>query len=463
LKLKNAATETTGTLKKSLGFTSLFAVAIGAVTSQSSFVSLLNGTGQGGSAFLVALLLAFVLTLCYCFTFLELSLMMPRAGGMGTYTAVSAGHFISIGVVLGGYVAVVPFSGPAELLLLEKIVNLVYPGTFAHLGLALLLLFTVLNLLGIDIFSSVQNLVVYTLLVALLVIGITGVTGAKPSEMGISEIGRELTASGGTVLSLMVLALWSFAGLEFMCPFIEETKNPQKNLPRTMLLGAVMLLLVYGLLAIAALRNVSPESLASSETPHWLLVESVFGKSAGFVMVVFAITATSCVTNTVIAGIPRMMYGMARQGQLPAIFGRLHPRWKSPWYGIVAVFLLVCIPLVLLAGAKDFILLMLISAATFWLVAYIVAHINVIVLRKRYPGYARPFCTPIYPLPQVLGILGMGLAIWYNSPSEELSRQVYINSALMFTLISGYAFFWVRFKMKKGLLDAEPIDEALSE
>jgi amino acid transporter len=229
-----------------------------------------------------------------------------------------------------------------------------------------------------------------------------------------------------------------------------------------MLLGAAMLLLVYGLLAIAGLRNVSPDKLASSETPHWLLVESLFGKSAGFVMVVFAITATSCVTNTVIAGIPRMMYGMAKQGQLPSLFARLHPRWKSPWYGIFAVFILVSVPLVLLAGSKDFILLMLISAATFWLVAYIVAHINVMILRKRYPAFARPFRTPLYPLPQVLGIVGMGLAIWYNSPSEDISRQVYINSALIFTLISGYAFCWVRFNMKKGLLDPEPIDEALS-
>jgi amino acid transporter len=203
--------------------------------------------------------------------------------------------------------------------------------------------------------------------------------------------------------------------------------------------------------------------LAASEIPHWLLVESLFGKSAGFIMVVFGITATSCVTNTVIAGIPRMMYGMAQQGQLPGIFSYLHPRWKSPWSGILVVFLLVCVPLVLLAGAKDFILLMLISAATFWLVAYIIAHINVMILRKRYPGFARPFRTPFYPLPQLLGILGMALAIWYNSSSQEISQQVYINSALISALISGYAFFWVKFKMKKGLFDAEPIDKALSE
>lgn len=423
-------------------------------------MSLLNGTGLGGIAFLLALVFAFVLTLCYCFTFLELSLMMPKAGGMGTYTAVSIGHFISIGVVLGGYVAVVPFSGPAELLLLERIVHLVYPGTFTHLGLAVLVLFTAMNLLGIDIFSSVQNLVVYTLLVALLVIGITGISGVKAHEVSVSDIGKEMATSGGTALSLIVLALWSFAGLEYMCPFIEETKNPQKNLPRTMLLGAAILLLVYGLLAIAALRNVSPDSLAASEIPHWLLVESLFGKSAGFLMVVFAITATSCVTNTVIASIPRMMYGMARQGQLPAIFGRLHPRWNSPWPGIIFVFLLVCGPLVLLAEAKDIILLMLISAATYWLVAYMVAHVNVMILRKRYPDYPRPFSTPLYPLPQLLGILGMGFAIWKNSPSPDISRQVYLNSAIMFIVISAYAYFWVKHKMKKGIMETENIDKA---
>ena len=143
-----------GSLKRVLGFPSLFAVAIGSVAAQSSFVSLLNGTGSGGGAFFIALLIAFILTLCYSFSFLELSLMMPKAGGLGTFTAVAGGHFISIGVILGGYVAVVSFSGPAELKLLESIVGMVYPGSFSHLGLVLLILFTILNLLGINIFSS---------------------------------------------------------------------------------------------------------------------------------------------------------------------------------------------------------------------------------------------------------------------------------------------------------------------
>jgi hypothetical protein len=53
----------------------------------------------------------------------------------------------------------------------------------------------------------------------------------------------------------------------------------------------------------------------------------------------------------------------------------------------------------------------------------------------------------------------MGYAIWDNSPSAEMSKKVYLNSAIIFLIISAYAFFWVKYKMKKGILQTEPIDE----
>ena len=452
-----------GSLKKVLGFWSLLAAGIGSVAAQSSFVSLLNGAGLGGGTFFVAIFLAFLLTLCYCFSFLELSLMMPKAGGLGTYTSVASGNFISIGVVLGGYILVMPFNGPAELMLLERIVDMVYPGSFSHLGLIVLLLFTTLNFFGINIFASVQNVLVYILLVALLVIGVTGFYGVDAKGIDVNTIGEQLAGSGLSMISLLALALWSFAGLEYMCPLIEESKNPVRDLPRAMMVATALLLLVYGLIAFGAMRHVPADQLKSSELPHWLLVESMFGKSAGFVMVVFAITATSSVANTVIASLPRVLFGMALRGQVPSMFTRLHSKWNTPWVGIIFISALIGIPLVLLAGKKDLILLLLLSAATFWLVAYMVAHLVVILLRRKYPDQKRPFKTPLYPLPQILGILAMGYAIWYNSPSPEISRQVYLNSALMFTLISVYAFFWVKYKMKKGLLEAEPMEDIVSK
>ncbi len=460
---QHLSAESGGSLKKVLGFWSLLAVGIGSVAAQSSFVSLLNGAGLGGGSFFVAIFLAFLLALCYCFSFLELSLMMPKAGGLGTYTSVASGNFISIGVVLGGYIAVMPFNGPAELMLLERIVDMVYPGSFSHLGLIVLLLFTTLNFFGINIFASVQNVLAYILLVALLVIGITGFYGVDAKGINLNIIGEQLVGSGLSMISLLALALWSFAGLEFMCPLIEESKNPVRDLPRAMIVATGILLLVYGLIAFGGMLHVPADLLQRSELPHWLLVESMFGKSAGFVMVVFAITATSSVANTVIASLPRVLFGMALRGQVPSVFTRLHSRWNTPWVGIIFISALIGVPLVVLANKKDLILLLLLSAVTFWLAAYMVAHLVVILLRRKYPEQKRPFKTPLYPLPQILGILAMGYAIWYNSPSAEISRQVYLNSALMFAGISVYAFIWVKYKMKKGLLEAEPIEEIVSK
>jgi amino acid transporter len=384
--------------------------------------------------------------------------MMPGSGGLGTYASVSSGHFISIGVALGGYLAIIPFAGPAEMMLLERILDMVYPGKFSHVGIWLILVLTILNLVGIDIFSSVQNIIVYVLLVSLLVIGITGLNGPNAQGISLMEMKQQATSMPGSILSLVVLALWAFCGLEYLCPFIEEARNPRRDMPRTMLLGAFTLLVIYGLVAYAAMRQVPHQDLTGSAIPHWLLVESLFGKSAGLVMVIFVLTASSSVTNSAIASMPRMLYGMARQGQLPAIFGKLHPRWNTPWFGILLIAALVIIPLVAFANAKEIIFILVISAAIFWLAAYIVAHISVIILRYRYPKFHRPFKSPLYPFPQVLGILGMGYAILHNSPSPELSRQIFINSIIIFLAISLYAFLWVRFKMKKGLLETESID-----
>jgi amino acid transporter len=462
LKKKHTSIEPGGSLQKVLGFWSLFAVGIGCVTAQSSFVSLLNGAGSGGGAFFIAIAIAFFLGLCYCVSFLELSLMMPEAGGPGRYTSVSAGNFISIGVVLGGYIAVQPFAAPAELMLLEHVVDVVYPGTFSHLGIMLVVLFTVFNFFGINIFSSVQNIMVYTLLVALLLIGFVGLGGGVGRGIDLAGMGEQFKGSGTSVLTLVVLALWSFGGLDYMVPLVEEAKNPVRDLPRAMLGALVMLLVLYSLLSFGAIRHIPKDLLVGSDIPHWLLVESLFGRSAGFIVVVFALTATSSIVNSVIASLPRLLYGMAQRGQVPLVFARVHPRWGTPWVGILFIFLLMAIPMIVYARQKDLIMTLLLSAATFFMVGYIVAHVNVILLRRRYPDHPRPFKTPWYPLPQIVGIIGMAYAIWDNSPSAEMSKKVYLNSAIIFFTISAYAFFWVKYKMKKGILETEHIEEVTS-
>ncbi len=456
-----ASNKVPGELKRVLGLPSLFAIAVGVVVAQVVFVSILQGVGIGGSSFFVALVIAFILTLCYVFTFSELALMLPKAGSISAYTEVSMGHLPAIVATISGYLAPAVFGLPAELFLLESVLDTLYPGSFSQMGWVIIILLTLLNILGVDFFAKVQNLLAYLMLTALLVIGVTGLTEADPQGGSFLSFWEGFEHLDIGVLSLTTMALWSFMALEFVCPMIEETKNPNKNIPRSMILAAVVLLVIYTLVALAAYLAVPQEALAGSDIPHAVLITALFGESGKLIMAVLAITATCSTINTVLATIPRMLFGMAQNQQLPAVFMKLHPKSRSPWVGIGFVGLLIMVPTILLKGQEDIILTLLISAATCWLVAYIISHLNLIVLRRRYPDFKRPFKSPWYPLPQVLGILGMVYMILNNSPSPEMTLQVYMNAGVIVLLSCLYAGIWVKYKMKKGWFEPEPIENAL--
>ena len=111
----------------------------------------------------------------------------------------------------------------------------------------------------------------------------------------------------------------------------------------------------------------------------------------------------------------------------------------------------------------DAILLLLTGAAVSWLIAYVIAHIDVIVLRWRMPDAPRPFRTPLYPLPQIFGIAGMIYAIVYAAPSPELERQVYTIAGLVLFVGCLIAAVWVKFVMKRGLFEPETVKHALND
>jgi amino acid transporter len=458
--MKNNATSE---LKRTLGLPSLFAVAIGVVVAQVCFVSVLQGVAIGGASFFIALLIAFFLTLCYVFTFSELALMLPRAGSLSSYTEVAMGHFPAIIATITGYLAPAIFGLPAELFLVEHILDLLYPGSLGNIGIIILIGITILNLLGIEIFSTVQNLLAFMMIVALLIVGVVGLSPNNADVVINPPLWESFKDLDFGVFSLVVLALWAFVGLEFTCPLIEETKNPEKNLPKSMIGAAIILLIVYSLIAFAGYNNVPVDDLTNSDIPHFLLVQNLFGDTGKLIMAVLAITATCSTINTAIATVSRMLFGMAHNHQVPKIFMRVHSQSQTPWFSILFVASLIMLPLIFLRGAQDFILLMIISAATLWLVAYIIAHLDLMILRKKYPEYKRPFKSPWYPIPQIAGILGMGYMVINNSPSPDMTFQVYTNASIFVLFVGAYAAIWVKFKMKKGLFETEPIEKALKD
>lgn len=448
--------------RRVLGLGSLLAVAVGLVVSQGVMVLMLQGAGIAGLGFIIPLVIGYILALTYIYSFSELSLMIPRAGSLSSYTEVALGHFPAILAVFSGYVAVAMFALSAELLLVDFIIEKIYPGAFPQyaVGFGLLGIFTVLNLMGIDLFAKLQSVLAFIMVVVLLVLGLSAVGGvANPHPEGI-DLTSTWNPMGAEVITLVALAIWGYVGAEFVCPLVEESKDPNRNIPRSMFIGVTVIFVTIAIYCLGALLYIPADDLAGSALPHYDFAKAVFGDIGLTFLAVAAVTATCSTVNTSLAAIPRMLYGMAQNGQAFPQLKKLTKN-KTPWVAVLFVAAITGLPMLIMRDNPDAIGLLLISAAIAWLLAYIITHINVIALRRRYPDIKRPYKTPFYPLPQIIGIAGMIYAVVYASPAPELSNQIFAATGIVLGVVSVIAIFWVKVVMKKDLFKPEPIEKAL--
>lgn len=448
--------------KNKLGFTSLLSVAVGLVVSQGVMVMMLHVVGIAGLSLILPLTLAWLLALSYACSFSELSLMIPRAGSLCSYTEVALGHFPAIVATFSGYIVVAMFALSAELMLLDLIINKVFPTLHLPpltIAAGVLLIFTLFNVMNIDIFARLQVVLAVVMVIVLLMLGFSALTSEHAQTL------PQLIAAGGLapqgwgwgVIALVASAIWGFVGAEFVCPLIEEAEQPNRNIPRTMMLGLTLIFLTICLYALGALLVLPREQLMADELPHYLFAMKVFGSAGKFMLVAAAITATCSTLNSSLATIPRMLSGMALNGQAFPCFKR-HNRHNVPWVSVVFVAAITGLPLLLMTSAS--ISLLLLAAAICWLLAYVITHINVVVLRRRYPHLPRPFRTPFYPLPQVLGIVGMLYGIWHVSPTPEMTLEVFSIAGGVLLVVAVIAALWVKRVMRKPLFTPVPLDDA---
>jgi amino acid transporter len=314
-------------------------------------------------------------------------------------------------------------------------------------SLVLLALFCVLNLRGIDVFAHIQSALVAIMFLGLFVIGFAGLGSGAGTAL------PPLALDGAAAVSLVALAFWGLVGLEFVCPMINDARDPQRNLPRAMIIGLVLVVALYATFSLAGMRMLSPEKLGGA-TPHVDLALAIFGPGAKLAFVVLAILGSATLLNTVLASVSRMIQGMGQSGQLPRVFASENARGAPTWALIIFALAIaaVRVPLGLDASA---ILSLTVAAAGCWLVAYMIVHLDLIVLRLRLPQQARPFRSPFFPLPQLLGILGMGYVFLNIAPTPELAGPIYRNVAAMLGGTLLYSLVWTVLVQRRNPFQAD--------
>lgn len=371
---------------RAVGLLGLIAIAVNGVIGSGIFVlpatvaSLLGPASP--VAYIVAALLIALIVLCFA----EAGSMFEQTGGPYLYAREAFGNFIGLEV---GWMFLL-----ARLAATSAIANAFtaylgyfWPALAAGAGRAIVLTILIgtlawLNLIGVKYGSWTVNVLTVVKIVPLLLFVIAGLFFVDSSRYQI------LTLPDTGALRQATLALiFAFGGFENASVPTEEVKDPTRNLPIALIVSVALTALLYILIQIVALGTL-PE-LAGDATPLASAGRVFLGPAGAAIITIGAVLSTLGSDSAVILVGPRILYALAKGGQLPSALARVHPRYLTPHIAVV-VFAIAAWALALIGNFAQLVMVSAIARLLFSATTCLA----VPVLRRKMPNTPRGFKVP---------------------------------------------------------------------
>ncbi len=447
---------------KKLGLGTVVSISVGLVVATSCLVSLGTGAGTLGITFVLAMVIAMMLNMTTVASLSELNAIMPNTtGGLAQYSLAALGPFPTIISMVGGYlicntlscgVEASIFSFSVTSLVGDAIPSLAYTGIMVALVL-------VANLFGVDLFAKIQNIVAALLIGSLVIMGLIGAFGMGTG----TEIEQPLVLSSNinNIISMTAVAFWLFIGAEYAIPVSKDVKNAKRNVPLGMMLGLLVVCIMQTIM-IFGFHNYTPwAELKDSAAPHLLYGYYLLGDFGKIWMVLVGALAVISTQNSTVNSLASICQGMAKMNMLPHIFAKTN-KHGMPWFGQVFVSVSIFIFAALSNNSADAINFLILAGSVFWMISYILAHIDVLVFRKRLPKVPRSFKVPGGPVIPIIGIVGTTLMVLGISSDPVERMKIWLLTGVTFVVLGIYAFFWIKYRMKMKVFKSVPIEKVMA-
>lgn len=401
-------------LKRKLGLSAVIALGVGTTVGSGIFSSLGEVSAAAGSslylvlAFLIGGLVQIPANFCYA----ELASAFPEDGGQYIYFKEAGSRPLAF---LCGWISFWATDPPSISIMAIAIAN--YLGFFIPIdgiwlkiiAVVFVLIFMFLHIRTVEGGGKFQAIITaLKILPFILIVGI----GLFFIDGELFMSSKPLATAGATGIMALLAGVsattWSFDGMAAACYMSGEIKDPQKNMPRGLILTALVVLGLYVSLTVVASGLLSVDELASSEAPIALLASKIplIGQYAGTVVAIMAVIVVIGSLSSCIMFQPRIEYAMAKDGLFFKSFAKVHPQYETPYFSII-VQCAVAIVLIFATSLSDLL-------GYFTLVALLKNFLTfgtLIVLRNK-SNYKPAYKMPARPIMIAVAMIMTGTLIY---------------------------------------------------
>ncbi|WP_118975140.1 amino acid permease [Taibaiella koreensis] len=472
---QEASLQNSDTLKRSLGPVNLIAIGIGVIIGAGLFsltgIAAANNAGPAVTlSFIIAAIGCAFSALCYA----EFAAMVPVSGSAYTYAYATLGEVfawiigwdlvleyavgaatvaISWSQYLARFLEKIHLQLPYELIHSPFETAIASDGTVLRGWLnfpaaLIVLLITALIIRGVRK-SALFNIIVVALKVGVVLLfvalGWRYINPAHYHPYIPANTGSFGAFGWSGVLRGAGVVFFVFIGFDIVATMAQETKNPQRNMPIGIIGSLLICTLLFVLFGYVMTGLASYKAFKDSAAPVAVAIQQTPYEWLSFVIILAILIGYTSVILVDLLGQSRVFYSMSRDGLLPRLFSRLHPRFSTPSQAntVLGLFIALFAAFVPIQVVGE-----MTSIGT--LLAFVMVCLGVLILRRKQPEIPRPFRTPWVPVVPVLGIITC-LVMMYALPWETWLR-------LLLWLAAGMLIYWL-YGRKHSKLRRESISE----